>query len=348
MPSLEPLFVELLWRGLLLAGGGWLVGRCLKRGPHRWRHGLSLFFLSGLFLLPISILGGWRWELPLPSWAMTSPEESMPSGGRHSMAWFVSLLGIWATGFAVQVLRLGSAHRSVGRLKREAIPWEKKGTLGDLSSALGLRRSVALAISPTLSRPIVCGLKAPTILLPDAARGWSRNRLEWVLAHELAHVRRRDLWIQAGVRWLCAFYWINPFVWLLARVVGQEREVGADELAVSVTGNDRAGYARDLLCLVQESRAARSSPSATGRLATAAMLGATSSKLEDRVRALMRSDSRGSAWVKTLVATGIMAVVVWVSCCLVDPLVGGGGSDAYRAAEWDVSMRLAAEPFPAD
>ena len=344
IPTLEPLFLEILLRGLLLAGAGWIVGRCLRRGQHRWRHGLSLFFLAGLVLLPIAILAGWRWELSLSSWQPALSGRAMISGDAGATLWLGLLAGTWALGFGFQAVRLGLAHRGVARLKREAIAWKEADIVDELSQALGLRQRVGVAMSPGLSRPIVCGLWAPMILLPASAQGWTRNRLEWVIAHELAHVKRRDLWIQAGVQWLCALHWINPFAWMLARVVGREREVGADELALAVTGNDRAGYANDLLCLVQESRSAGASPPGGNRLAAAAMLGATSSKLEDRIRELLHADSRGTAWMKTLLATLMMAVVVWVSCCLVDPFAGLGPEAPDREA-W---MRLSADPFPAD
>ena len=341
----EPLLLEILIRGFLLAAAGTLVGRCLRSAGHRWRHGASLFFLASLCLLPAVIVAGWRWELPLTSWEI--PVRAEP-GSTSEPSWLAGgllvLLSIWFLGMGWRAIRLFAAHASLARLRRRALPFDDRRELAVLSEAFGLSQEVTVAVSPCLTRPIVCGLRRPTILLPMAARDWKSSRLRWVLAHELAHVRRRDLWIQVGVQWLCAIHWPNPFVRHLARVVEQEREIEADRLAVAVTGNDRRAYASDLLLLVQESRRRTASGTPGDRLAAAAMLGATSSKLEDRVRDLLRAEVPRSGWGKATMVSGGLGLLLWVSCCLVDPFVGDPRlTDPIERDAW---IRLTADPFP--
>ena len=342
---MEPFLLEILVRGFLLTAAGCLVGRCLRFSGHRWRHGAALFFLGSLCLLPAVILTGWRWELPLTSWEMTattSEATAVNSGWRRGL--LLTLLTGWLLGIGWKTVRLLFAHAGLARLRREAVSGDDLHPLDSLSQAFGIDQKVRVLLSPSLTRPIVCGLRRPTILLPTTAREWRPDRLRWVLAHELAHVRRRDLWIQAAVQWLCVFHWPNPFVRHLARIVEQEREIEADRLAVSVTGNDRKAYASDLLLLVQESRRFASIQVPGDRLAAAAMLGATSSKLEDRIRDLLDGDSSRNGWGKALLVSGGLGLLVWVSCCLVDPFVSV--PDPGNAVERDALIRLAADPFP--
>ncbi|MEI9931543.1 MAG: M56 family metallopeptidase [Rhizomicrobium sp.] len=56
------------------------------------------------------------------------------------------------------------------------------------------------------------GLLSPVILLPKSARTWPRARLQAVLLHELAHVRRRDGAMQMLALFACAIYWFNPLM----------------------------------------------------------------------------------------------------------------------------------------
>ena len=76
---------------------------------------------------------------------------------------------------------------------------------------------VRLLITAELASPALFGLRDPAILLPAEASGWTAERLRAVLAHEMAHVERRDCALELLVQFACALHWYNPLLWRAAR-----------------------------------------------------------------------------------------------------------------------------------
>lgn len=102
----------------------------------------------------------------------------------------------------------------------------------------------------TGAMPATWGVFRHTVALPAEAEGWPDERLESVLAHELAHVRRRDCAIQTMAVVVCAFHWFNPLAWLAAARLRRERELAADD-EVLARGARASSYARELLSLAR-------------------------------------------------------------------------------------------------
>ena len=65
--------------------------------------------------------------------------------------------------------------------------------------------------------PMTWGLLRPKLLLPADSDRWSDERRRLVIRHELAHVERRDYLTNLITQFVCALYWFNPLVWLVAR-----------------------------------------------------------------------------------------------------------------------------------
>ncbi len=94
--------------------------------------------------------------------------------------------------------------------------------------------------------PVTTGLFVPRVILPAAWQHWSREHLEAILAHEEAHVRRRD----PLVHWLAllnrAVFWFHPLAWWMARHHTTLAEEACDD-AVIATGTPSVAYAEALL-----------------------------------------------------------------------------------------------------
>lgn len=95
-----------------------------------------------------------------------------------------------------------------------------------------------IRLSRCVNEALVVGLFRPMMLLPVAwVTELPADMLEAVVAHELAHLRRHDLWIKLGQRVVETLLFYHPAVWWLSRRLCLERELCCDAVAVRSTGN---------------------------------------------------------------------------------------------------------------
>ena len=156
---------------------------------------------------------------------------------------------VWLTGVLLLSVRLLfgwlRAHSIAKKNATEAAPeWQRSARR--LAQALKLRRAVQLLESAAVEVPTVIGWLRPVVLLPATSlTGLSTEQMEMILAHELAHIRRNDFFVnlmQAVVETLL-FY--HPAVWWISNRIRVEREHCCDDVAVAVSGKPLV-YARAL------------------------------------------------------------------------------------------------------
>lgn len=178
-----------------------------------------------------------------------------PVAAAHRPPLAVLLASIWLAGAvsiaAIAVGRCLICLRRVNHSRCQSDP-ALESLLQQLAQRLKLRRRVRLAVAECQVGPAVVGLFRPTILLPSAiVRGKPAVDLEPILAHELLHVRRGDLWIGALQTVAQAVWWFHPLVWLANRMASREAERCCDEEVVGELGCPPARYARSLLTVLE-------------------------------------------------------------------------------------------------
>ncbi|CAN5140162.1 hypothetical protein BH23VER1_BH23VER1_04290 [soil metagenome] len=176
--------------------------------------------------------------------------DQVPSAPRHSH-WPELVASIWVVGLAVGACLLVFRGRCV------AIPDGDAGErfcleLAEEASRFGLRRIPRLTMGGS-GIPMVSGLLMPTLVLPAAAREWSRSRRLAIVRHELAHVARRDAWWSVAVAIALLPLWFHPLAWWLRRRIGVLRELACDD-AVLRAGTSPLDYAETLLALLPRRR----------------------------------------------------------------------------------------------
>lgn len=179
----------------------------------------------------------------IPAWQQPAP--ATVSG----WAWPAWLALLWGLGFAICALVLALQAWRVRRVVRAARPWPADISLPGLDLLPGLR--VVLAIGD--EGPLVFGGWHPVLLLPREASAWPADRLRVVLAHEGAHVRRRDCAIHLAAALAAALHWCNPLAWLLLRRLQHEAERACDDAALAALP-DAPGYAAHLLAVASGGR----------------------------------------------------------------------------------------------
>jgi tetratricopeptide (TPR) repeat protein len=140
--------------------------------------------------------------------------------------------------------------------------------------------SVELLIGPTGQGPAALGWFRPAIVLPNGlSAALSESELEAVIAHELAHVRRRDNLAAAAAHAIVSVFWFHPLLWWIERRMLAERERACDDL-VLLHGARAEDYAAGLLKVCRMSF--------TG---PAAYAGAATSDLGSRMEQIMSAET---------------------------------------------------------
>jgi len=186
---------------------------------------------------------------PVAAVAETAPPPplALPDLDAGNLA--LALFAAWLLGFVWSMARLGAGMIGLMALKRRSRPHALSPS--DLPSFAAERRECELRLSSSDDGPLTWGVFKPVVLLPKTASQWPRARLQAVLLHELAHVRRRDSLSQLLSLLAVALYWPNPLVWLGARALRREAEIAADD-AVLMYGIRPSDYAGALLRVAGE------------------------------------------------------------------------------------------------
>jgi bla regulator protein BlaR1 len=112
---------------------------------------------------------------------------------------------------------------------------------------MGVKGNVTLRTSEEGTRPVVCGLVEPVIVVPkDLVPKLGSRHLRDVLFHELAHVKRYDLWVNLGQNIVHVLYFYNPFLWIASAVLRRLREEAADESVCETVASGDEAYTQRL------------------------------------------------------------------------------------------------------
>jgi beta-lactamase regulating signal transducer with metallopeptidase domain/HEAT repeat protein len=280
----------------------------------------------------------------------SSAERSIPAAsGESRPQWgafgstgandiWTALAALWVIGTLILLARLVLGMATVGRLVRRARPLDShewKVPLWEVADRLDLARAPRLLSSDDVSMPFACGVVRPTVVLPNEASGWSDDRRRAVLFHELAHVRRRDLFGHTLGRIACALYWFHPLVWAAARRLRSESERACDDLVLT-SGTRASEYAHHLLEIVTGVRNA-SAP------ATALAM-ARRKEFEGRMLAILDPDQKRTAPGRLQAAALVVGLVaLTLSVSAMAPATGHraeSAADATRLAPNSAAARV--------
>ncbi|WP_419947794.1 M56 family metallopeptidase [Candidatus Palauibacter sp.] len=282
-----------------LAALAW-TAQCRVRRP-ALSHALWLLTLGALLMPPLISIPVFSPEAAGVASSATHTFRTVapsPSPGGTAADWFASsgewaVVWLWLSG---AVGALGWTLARTLRFRRrltlaaEVAPPEVQRLADEIGAALGLRRVPTIHTARADISPMVWWTFGPVrVLIPSTLLvALSTDELRCVLAHELAHVRRRD----HVARWLewaaCTVFWWNPVAWWARRRVRAAEEFCTDALAVSSVKADPRAYAGSLLRAIDLISAhPESRPPAFASTAHAPRSGA---KLEERFRMIMTKE----------------------------------------------------------
>lgn len=170
-------------------------------------------------------------ELPSVTPLPVAEAPAAPVAARFD--WRAFLLAAWLVGTAaVSLFVLGSYALLMRRVRSLSLPVDRAlvARIATLAADTGLSGPPRVLRSGAVASPAVCGLWRPTLLLNERfPQDLSDDEADMVLRHELTHIRRGDLLLNAPLCALLALHWFNPLLWLISLRVRADREAACDE-----------------------------------------------------------------------------------------------------------------------
>lgn len=208
--------------------------------------------------IPASMTASVRAGEPVEQTAQAQPADSYSLPASRTLGWKSYTLIVWVLGMGFFVALLG--HR-ISRLRR----WHKKQVekktipvwyyelLVETTKRLKLGRLPAIVFSKDAKAPAVYGMFRPVLLLPASyLDSLSREDAEHVLLHELAHLKRGDLWLHGLCLLLQIVYWFNPLLIWTRRQMKHVREICCDLTIANVLKEKTMKYRETLLNTARE------------------------------------------------------------------------------------------------
>ena len=209
-----------------------------------------------------------------------------------SIVWFVAVV-IFLVYFAVRYWRL----------------------LRKLHTAILVRDNIFQ--SEAVDAPVVVGFVNPKIYLPFNVKQLDVN---YIIAHEQAHIRRRDHWWKLLGFVLLTLHWFNPLVWIAYALLCRDIEMACDEAVIrDLDNNGRADYAQALVTYSTKRQALAVPPLAFGETA-----------VKSRLKSIMNY-RRVSRWSVAFIIVSCMFLAM---CFLTDPV---------QAVETDMPPKIETE-----
>jgi beta-lactamase regulating signal transducer with metallopeptidase domain len=266
-----PLLIRASLEGALLAAGVWMVCRALPRlspGVRAllWWCVAAKFVVSLVWLSPIGVP-----VLPGPAAdavSITAAPPSSPAGtagaaarsaslparesGAPEIPWTAIVVGVWAVGLGVSLLRTLRSWRRTRAVVARSLPGDEglHALVRELSARMALGRTVDVRVSAEVETPLIVGGRRPVILVPaEGFAALSADQQRMALCHELAHLKRGDVWLGCVPAAAERCFFFHPLARLAAREYAFWREAACDDAVLTTLGASPQSYGRMLLAL---------------------------------------------------------------------------------------------------
>jgi beta-lactamase regulating signal transducer with metallopeptidase domain/protocatechuate 3,4-dioxygenase beta subunit len=275
------------WQVTVLVAAVLVVTLLARKASARFRYALWCLVLVKLCLPPslsfFTGIGRWLPDEPVatrPTRAIIDPNEatpttavppvstsaqttSPPAAGAASLTrapahvpWRLVFFSVWLGGVVGTAALVARRHASVRRCLRNAARVSDARVLSafeEARAAVGVRRDVSLVVAEGLPSPIVVGVLRPCVALPsEVMQRLPASQVKPILLHELAHLRRGDLWVSWLMAALQALYWFHPAVWLAMWQLRRERELVVDDMVLTHLNYERELYGESLVAVLRE------------------------------------------------------------------------------------------------
>lgn len=159
---------------------------------------------------------------------------------------------IWSAGVVILsgwlIIRLSNLRHQHLKDKQLNLPERLEDLLASTARKLGLKKVPQIILTNKVCCPAVFGIFRPVLLIPaDKLQNLTTQDTENIFLHELAHIKRGDLFVHAVYMILQIAYWFNPLLWLTRKHLQNLRELCCDATVARLLKEKTIGYRQTLL-----------------------------------------------------------------------------------------------------
>ena len=216
----------------------------------------------------------------------SQPEEDQAASAPEAAGTAVweRLWPVWLVTALLLLVRKITAYQSFARYVRAGREEVSDPALLDrlarIGAWAGVRRPVELYVNRLAASPLLLGFFRPAIVLPTAEL--PEEDFAYTAAHELIHLRRRDVLYKWLVQAAVCIHWFNPLVWLMSGEIGRACELSCDEAVIRrLSPEERRAYGDTLVRAMEAGGGWRGSPASVA-------LNQGGKQLKERLKAIMR------------------------------------------------------------
>jgi TonB family protein len=252
-----------LWQVPLLFAAGWVAARIARIAGNEAEHRVWVGALLLQSLLPAGSALSWDWLRQSLDWSGTAQRireahvsvkmgAGTPLGGLDLPSWLLSAIAIAYGGMCLYfLLRFAWRCRRLAVLRRESVELSFSEEVSSARTYCLQRIGIAnvpVATSAQVFGPVTLGIFKKLVLLPvSMAEDLPEAEVNAVLAHEFAHIQRKDFLKNLGYELLALPVSYHPLFRLTRERIMESREMICDQMAAELS--DRDAYAHSLLRL---------------------------------------------------------------------------------------------------
>jgi len=255
--------------------------------------------------------------------------QNIESGVEHTSIFSQLLKGlpyIWLFGSIVLTLWLFYTnfllHRRLN-INQRAVPASINVIFEECKQRMRINRDIEIIVQETIESPAIFGVITPKILISPKTLELNNRELSYILMHELAHYKRKDLLTNYLLLGLQVIHWFNPVIWYCFRMIRRDMEIAADDKVLSVLKHgEEKEYGKALLTVLESINSPRFLPK---------LLGMVDDKKNIKRRISMIKTAELFKSKKSIfLFTGVLSVVLLSVFLLTNPLTA---KDPYEVEE---------------
>ncbi len=236
---------------------------------------------------------------------------------------------IWLFGATVLMLWLLYTNFTLHRRLRNSqtqVPEPINVIFEECKRRIGISREIEIIVQDTIETPSIFGMITPKILISPKTLELNDTEISYILLHELAHYKRKDLLTNYLLLGLQVIHWFNPVIWYCFRMIRRDMEIAADDKVLSVLKRgEEKEYGKALLTVLESFNTSRFLPKLIGMVDD-------NRNIKRRINMIKTAELFKSK-KSIFLFTGVLSVVLLSIFLLTNPLTA---KDPYEVEETKV------------